>query len=310
MKDTNPSETFSTHVNRRKVSATFGVKPGSVKMNNALQIHIENHVAHVRLNRPEAHNAIDGAIMNGLLGFAQKMMEPGEVRVIVLSGNGRSFCAGLDMSSFAEMSSGELSGDSENVAQAMQDISAGGANRAQQIGWLWQEVPIPVIAAVQGAALGGGLNLALGADLRLVHPAAKLGFVEITWGLLPDMSASQSLRRLVTLDRMKELVFTGRKFSGEQALQYGLATELSDNPVDGALAMANTIASRNPDAIRAAKQLLNRCALVDVATGLAEEAATTRQLLGSANQLEAVTAQFEGRAPGFKSFPAWGQEER
>jgi len=156
-------------------------------MNDALQITIENHIAHLRLNRPEAHNAIDGPIMNGLLDFARSMMDPGEVRVIVLSGNGKSFCAGLDMSAFAEMSSGELSGDSENVAQAMQDISPGGANRAQQIGWLWQEVPVPVIAAVHGAALGGGLNLALGADLRLVHPAAKLGFVEITWGLLPDL---------------------------------------------------------------------------------------------------------------------------
>ena len=279
-------------------------------MNDALQITIENHIAHLRLNRPEAHNAIDGPIMNGLLDFARSMMDPGEVRVIVLSGNGKSFCAGLDMSAFAEMSSGELSGDSENVAQAMQDISPGGANRAQQIGWLWQEVPVPVIAAVHGAALGGGLNLALGADLRLVHPAAKLGFVEITWGLLPDMSATQSLRRLISLDRMKELVLTGRKFNGEQALQYGLATELSDKPVDDALAMAATIASHNPDAVRAAKQLLNRSALVDVATGLAEEAATTRQLLGSVNQLEAITAQFEGRAPKFESFPVRDQEKR
>lgn len=279
-------------------------------MSDALQITIENHIAHVRLNRPEAHNAIDGPIMNGLLDFARSMMDPNDVRAIVLSGNGKSFCAGLDMSAFAEMSSGELSGDSENVAQAMQDISPGGANRAQQVGWLWQEVPVPVIAAVHGAALGGGLNLALGADIRLVHPKAKLGFVEITWGLLPDMSATQSLRRLIALDRMKELVLTGRKFNGEQALQYGLATELCDNPVDDALALAATIASRNPDAVRAAKQLLNNSALVDVATGLAEEAATTRQLLGSANQLEAITAQFEGRAPKFEPLPCRGQEQR
>ena len=269
-------------------------------MNEALHISVDNHIAHVRLNRPDAHNAIDGSAMNALLDFARQMMQPGEVRVIVLSGNGKSFCAGLDMSAFADMSSGDLSGDSENVAEAMQDISPGGANRAQQVGWLWQEVPVPVIAAVQGAALGGGLNLALGADIRIVHPAAKLGFVEITWGLLPDMSASQSLRRLVGLDRMKELVLTGRKFSGEQALQYGLATELSDTPLADALAMAGTIAARNPDAVRAAKQILNNSGLVDVAAGLAEEAAATRQLRGSANQLEAITAQFEGRPPKFQ----------
>lgn len=268
-------------------------------MSDALQIEIENHIAHVQLNRPDSHNAIDGPIMNGLLDFARQMMQPGEVRVIVLSGNGKSFCAGLDMSSFAEMSSGDLSGDSTNVTEAMQDISRGGANRAQQVGWLWQEVPVPVIAAVQGAALGGGLNLALGADIRIVHPAAKLGFVEISWGLLPDMSASQSLRRLVGLDRMKELILTGRRFNGEQAQQYGLATELSETPVEEAMLMAATIAARNPDAVSAAKRILNNSALVDVAAGLAEEAAATRQLLGSPNQLEAIAAQFEGRAPDF-----------
>jgi enoyl-CoA hydratase/carnithine racemase len=255
----------------------------------------------VRLNRPDAHNAIDGPIMNGLLDFARGMLEePGDVRVIVLSGNGKSFCAGLDMSSFAEMASGDLSGDRDDVAQALEDISAGGANRAQQVGWLWQELPVPVIAAVQGAALGGGLNLALGADIRVVHPEARLGFVEITFGLLPDMSASQSLRRLVGLDRMKELVMTGRRFTGEEALRYGLATELSETPVETALEIAVQIAARNPDAVRAAKRVLNNSGLVDVAAGLAEEAAAMRGLLGTPNQLEAVTAQFEGRAPDFR----------
>ena len=269
-------------------------------MNDALDISIENHIAHVRLNRPDAHNAIDGAIMEGLLGFAQRMIEaPGEVRVIVLSGNGKSFCAGLDMSSFGEMVSGDLSSERADVAEALQDVSPGGANRAQQVAWLWQEVSVPVIAAVHGAALGGGLNLALGADIRIVHPAAKMGFVEITFGLLPDMSASQSLRRLVSLDRMKELVLTGRRFSGEDALQYGLATGLSATPVEEALAMAAQIAARNPEAVRAAKQVLNHSALVDVAVGLAEEAQAMRDLLGTPNQLEAITAQFEGRPPKF-----------
>lgn len=270
-------------------------------MTDALQISIENHVAHVRLNRPDAHNAIESGIMNGLLEFARSMADPGEVRAIVLSGNGKSFCAGLDMSAFAEMAGGDLSSERDDVQAAMDDISPGGANRAQQVGWLWQEVPIPVIAAIQGAALGGGLNLALGADIRVAHPASKLGFVEITWGLLPDMSASQSLRRLAPLDRIKELVMTGRKFSGEQALSYGLVTELSDTPLQDALAMAGTIALRNPDAVRAAKSLLNHSALVSVAEGLAEEASITQKLLGSANQLEAITAQFEGRAPDFQN---------
>ncbi len=269
-------------------------------MSDTLHIDTDNHVAHVRLNRPDAHNAIDGSIMSGLVDFAYEMMSPGDVRVIVLSGNGGSFCAGLDISSFAEMSSGELSSDSENVKHALRDLSPAGANRAQQIGWLWQEVPIPVITAVHGAALGGGLNLALGADVRIMHPAAKVGFVEINWGLLPDMSATQSLRRLVSLDRMKEMVLTGRRFTGIEAYQYGLATELSETPVDDALAMAATIAGKNPEAVRYAKQILNNSALVDVATGLREEASATQHLLGSPNQVEAITAYFEKRSPVFK----------
>ena len=268
-------------------------------MDKAIEVTIEDHVAHIQFNRPESHNSIESTLMNGMLDVASSMMNPGKVRAIVLSGKGRSFCAGLDMGAFAEMSSGDLSGDREDVQQAMEDISPGGANRAQQLGWLWQEIPIPVIAAVHGAVLGAGLNIALGADIRVAHPEAKMGFVEITWGLLPDMSASQSLRHLTTLDRMKELVMTGRKFNGAQALQYGLVTELSDTPVDDALAMARNIAAHNPEAVRAAKQLLNNAGVVDIASGLAEEASVTRGLLGSPMQLEAVTAKLEGRPARF-----------
>jgi len=269
-------------------------------MTEALEITRENHIAVVRLNRPDAHNAIESGIMNGLIDFAREMMSPGDIRVIVLAGNGKSFCAGLDMSAFGEMMSGDLDSSRADVSEALEDISPGGANRAQQLGWLWQETPIPVIAAVQGAALGGGLNLALGADIRIVHPEARLGFVEITWGLLPDMSATQSLRRVTSLDRAKELVLSGQKISGEQALDYGLATRLSDDPIAEAMLLAETIAGRNPDAVRAGKELLNNSALVDVPTGLAQEAGVTKRLLGSANQLEAISAQLEGRPGKFQ----------
>jgi enoyl-CoA hydratase/carnithine racemase len=195
------------------------------------------------------------------------------------------------------MLSGDLNADS--AAAAYDDLSQAGANYAQQIGWGWQELPIPVIAAVHGAALGGGLNMALGADIRIVHPETKMGFVEISFGLLPDMSATQSMRRLAALDRIKELVFTGRKFSGRQALEYGLATELSEDPLADALAMAATIARRNPDALRRAKLMLNNSALVSVREGLIEESDCSRQMIGSANQLEAVMSTFEKREPSF-----------
>ena len=196
------------------------------------------------------------------------------------------------------MLGGELTAD--NVEGAYDDLSAAGANRAQQLGWQWQEIDVPVIAAVHGAALGGGLNIALGADMRIVAPDAKLGFVEITWGLLPDMSATQSLRHLMTLDRMKELVLSGRRLSGEEALEYGLVTRLSDTPYETARELAVAIASHNPDAVRRGKRLLNEASLGSVRDGLIAESNASREMLGTPNQLEAVMARLEKREPEFE----------
>lgn len=266
-------------------------------MNEAVTLSIEAGIADLRLNRPDKMNAVDQGIMTGLHRALATLRNDGSLRVVVISGNGRGFCSGLDFSSFGDMLSGDLTSDS--VADAYDDLSPAGANRAQQLGWAWQELPVPVIAAVHGAALGGGLNIALGADIRIVHPETRMGFVEISFGLLPDMSASQSLRRLASLDRIKELIFTGRKFTGAQAYEYGLATELSEDPLATALDMAATIARRNPDALRAAKQMLNNSALVSVREGLLEESDCSRGLMGTPNQLEAVLSTFEKRDPCF-----------
>ena len=173
----------------------------------------------------------------------------------------------------------------------------------QRLGWGWQTLPVPVIAAIHGAAMGGGPNIALGADIRIVAPDATLGFVEVSYGLLPDMSATQSLRQQARLVRLKELVFTGRHFSGEQAYDYGLATELSEHPRLDALRMARVIAARNPDAIRAGKQLLNDNRHQSIREGLVAESNCSRQLIGTPNQLEAVMATLEGRPPGFTDSP-------
>ena len=266
-------------------------------MDDAVVLVVENGVADLRLNRPDKMNAVDEGIMTGLHEALATIRADNSIRVVVLSGNGKAFCSGLDFSNFGDMLSGDLNADS--AAEAYDELSPAGANYVQQIGWGWQELPIPVIAAVHGAAMGGGLNIALGADIRIVHPETKMGFVEITFGLLPDMSATQSMRRLATLDRIKELIFTGRKFTGAQALEYGLATELSDDPLTDALELAATIARRNPDAVRKAKQMLNNSALVSVREGLIEESDCSRQMIGTANQLEAVMSTFEKREPNF-----------
>jgi len=262
-----------------------------------ISLEIVEYIADIRLNRPEKRNAINRELMMSLITTAKQLKANKQLRAIVLSGNGEGFCAGMDFEIFTDMLGGEITADSS--AEGFEDLSEQGAYQGQQMGWLWQEIPVPVIAAVHGAAIGAGLNIALGADIRIVTPDAKLGFLEITWGFLPDTSATQSLRRLASLDRIKELIFTGRFFSGQEAYEYGLATELADSPRERALEMAKTIAGQNPDAIRRAKDMLNKLAFLSVEEGLALEAEHCRSLLGSPNQLEATAARFENRAPMF-----------
>ena len=259
----------------------------------------EGPIAHVLLNRPDKKNALDQGMFEGLREAARHVMDDASIRVVVLSGAGDSFSSGLDFSSFSDMAEGGLTADRDDVAEAARDLSPAGANAAQQIAWLWQEVPVPVIAAVSGAAFGGGFHIALGADVRFIAPDARIAFVEITWGLVPDLSGTQAIRRLMPLDRAKKLIFSGDTISGTQAVEWNLATELSDSPLEDAFALARTIADRNPDAVRAAKKLLNESALVPVAEGLANEFRASAGLMGGANQIEAVVSRLQKRPPEF-----------
>lgn len=269
-------------------------------MSERIQVSIDSHVAHVLLNRPEKKNALDGDMFEGLRTAALDLAKDASVRAVVLSGAGDSFCSGIDLSNFGAMASGELSEDSESVKAAVADKSADGANQAQQLAWLWQELPVPVIAAVTGVAYGGGLHIALGADIRIVAPDARLAFVEVTWGLVPDMSGTQAMRRLIPLDLAKKIVFTGETISGEQAVAYHLATETSDRPLEAAFALAKKIAERSPDAVRAAKKLLNQSGLIPLAEGLANEMAASGGLMGTRNQIEAVMSKLEKRTANFE----------
>lgn len=268
-------------------------------MEERVIVSIEDGIAHVRMNRPEKRNALDSGMFDGLLGAAKRLATDHSVRVVVLSGEGDAFCAGLDMASLGQMASGELDPESDSISEAVADVSAAGANRAQQLAWLWQELPVPVIAAVQGAAYGGGFHIALGADIRFIAADARIAFVEISWGLVPDLSGTQALRRLVPLDVAKKLIFSGEPISGARAVELHLGTEVSTTPLGDAFALARTIASRSPDAIRAAKKLLNESALVPVAEGLANEFQASAKLMGGRNQIEAVVAKLQKRPPEF-----------
>ncbi|MBV8592665.1 MAG: crotonase/enoyl-CoA hydratase family protein [Caulobacteraceae bacterium] len=268
-------------------------------MNDRVSIALADGVADVRLTRPDKMNALDEAMFEGLIAAGEGLASTRGLRAVVLSGEGRAFCAGLDMGNFARMASGERRGQSS----AGVDLAArthGLANRAQQVAWQWRQLPVPVIAAVHGVAFGGGFQIALGADMRFVAPNARLAVLEIKWGLVPDMAGTQLMRHLAREDVVRELTYTGRVFSGEEALAYGFATRVRADPRAEALAVAAEIAGRNPHAVRAAKRLLNAAVEVGPAEGLVHETREQLALIGSPNQAEAVRANLEQRTPVFQ----------
>lgn len=259
-------------------------------------VEIKDGVADVRLNRAEKYNALSPDMFKAIIDAGEQVAAAKDVRAVVLSGNGRGFCAGLDMTSFAGMADNTGSGDAAGGLLAKGD---GPENFAQRPAYVWKRMPVPVIAALHGVAYGGGAQIALGADIRIASPETKMSVMEIKWGLIPDMSLTQTLRDLVPLDVAKELTFTGRILSGEEAKEMGLVTKVSETPLEDALAMAEEIAGKSPDAIRAGKKLLDEAWHADERTGLELEAALQTQLIGTPNQVEAITANFEKRPPAF-----------
>ena len=263
-------------------------------MSDRMLVTTQDGVADVRMNRPDKLNALDQAMFEGLIETGKALATDTSLRAVVLSGEGRAFCAGLDFASFMGMA------QSERPSRGLLDRDTSVANFAQQAAWVWTELPVPVIAAVHGVAFGGGLQIALGADIRIVAPDAQFSVMEIKWGLIPDMSGTQTLRHLVRLDVAKELTFTGRIVRGSEAVSLGLATRVSEHPREDAMAMAREIASKSPDAIRAGKRLLNSANLVSVGEGLRLEESLQRGLIGGVNQIEAVQANMQKRAPQFQ----------
>ena len=269
-----------------------------------VQINLRGGVADVRLNRPEKMNALDDAMFRGIIDAGLQLRDDKTLRAVVLSGEGRAFCAGLDVSSFGAMAGNgdRPAADSEDGDRATRGLfskTGSAANRAQYSAWVWQDLPVPVIAAVHGVAYGGGFQIARGADLRIVAPDARLSVMEVKWGLVPDMSATQTLKNLVRLDIAKELAFTGRIISGSEAAELGLATQLSETPLEAAMEIAMEIASKSPDAIRASKRLFNETRELGIPEGFKLEERLQAGLIGSANQVEAVKANLEKRDPKF-----------
>lgn len=252
-------------------------------------ITVVDGVADVRLNRPDKMNALDPAMFSGIADAIAALEAMPGLRAVVLSGNGRAFCAGLDMGSMA-------GGGSGNRLDAR---SHGPANLPQHVAWGWRTLPVPVIAAAHGVALGGGFQILSGADIRIVHPATRMAVMELKWGLVPDMAGMALWRTTVRDDVLRELTYTAREFTGEEALRHGFVTHLSEDSLAQATELARAIAGRNPHAIRGAKRLINAMADGDAASVLQAESDEQLKVIRQPNQVEAVKANMEKRAPVF-----------
>lgn len=259
-------------------------------MSDRVSIVIDEGVADVRLTRADKMNALDPAMIEALAGAIDQLAGTPSLRAVVLSGEGRAFCAGLDMMAMA----GLAGSDFEIMAR-----THGPANIFQQVCWGWRTLAAPVIAAVHGVAFGGGLQLMSGADIRIARPDTRLSVMEMKWGIVPDMAGFALWRGTVRADVLRELTYTAREFSGEEAVGFGFATRTADEPRAEALALAREIAARNPEAIRAAKRLANLSAEGDAASILLAESQEQGALIGRSNQMEAVAAGMQKRVPRF-----------
>ncbi len=261
-------------------------------MDGHIAIEIHGGIADVRLARAAKKNALNEGMFQELASTGARLAVEAGLRAVVLSGEGDAFCAGIDISLLERFAAADLPPLAERIH--------GMTNGFQQSVWTWRELPVPVIAAIHGVAFGGGFQLTLGADMRIAAPNAQFSIMETRWGLVPDMAGTLLMRNLARDDVIRELTYTARTFSAQEALSYGFVTHIHENPHANAMAVAADIARRSPDAIRAVKRLLNK-AVEYGATGelLLGESQAQEKLLGSANQREAVRANLERRPPRF-----------
>ncbi|MCO4824512.1 MAG: crotonase/enoyl-CoA hydratase family protein [Amylibacter sp.] len=264
-------------------------------MYERLEIEIKDHVAEVRLNRPEKKNALDAIFFEELAAAGEELQGNDDIRAVVMYGNGGCFCAGIDTSALMQFAS-DIEGMRAELAQRTEGDRG---NKFQRPTVAWQELKVPVIAAIEGVAFGAGIQLALAADFRFAARDAKMAIMEAKWGIIPDMGISQSLPQLMRADQAKELIMTGRILDAEEAHSLGLVTYLADDPIAEARKMAADLAARSPDSIQNSKTL------VDELWGagrdqLVLEGELQSKIIGYPHQMETVMAQMQKRAPVYK----------
>lgn len=257
----------------------------------------ENGIVDVRLNRPEKYNALNLDMFDAISEAGESLKANKDLRVIVLSGEGKGFCAGLDMMSVMSEPDGVIGKNGERFKPQKGEQ----ANFFQKPAYVWSEQKVPVIAALHGAAYGGGFQIAMGADMRVARNDTRLSIMEIKWGLIPDMSAMATLPDIISMSVAKELTYTGRIVEADEALHLGLVNKKVDDHLASAFELAELIASKSPDAIRTDKLLIEKAWNLEAKQAMALETKLQQQVMGKENQMEAVMANMQNRAPKFKS---------
>ena len=256
---------------------------------------LEDGIADVRLIRADKMNALDAAMWSALAEAVDDLKARQGLRVVILSGEGRAFCAGLDLSSLSD----DRDPGASSAGGSLSDRTRGIANNAQYAAWGWREIPVPVIAAVHGVAFGAGSQIMAAADIRFVHPETRIAIMEMKWGLVPDVAGMALWRTQVADDVLREMIYTNRQFNGAEAKAMGFATHVSADPLAAALELARVIANKSPHAVRGAKRLCNMLADADDATILQAESVEQAKVIRTPNQMEAVMAEMQKRKPVF-----------
>ena len=270
-------------------------------MTKRVQLIVDQHVAHVELTNGAKMNALDKTMFDELIEVGIQVKTDADIRAVVLSGEGGNFCGGLDISLFNNVVQGkslEISNDPD--VTTLTQRTHGIFNKVQAVVWQWRELNVPVIAAIEGVALGGGFQIALGADMRYTAPDSQFSIMEIKWGIVPDMGGTQLMRHLANEDIVRELMYTGRSFGAQEAKNYGFVTRVHETPLEHAFEVAENIVRRNPEAINACKEILNQAAYTDIQQGMLKESQSQDRIVGSPNQIEAAMAMIEKREPEFK----------
>ena len=250
-----------------------------------VDLSIRDNIAFVTLNRAEKRNALDMTMFKTIDNISRQLRKNREIRAVIVQANGEDFCSGLDVKSVLSKKSSAMS--------LLAKWLPGQANLAQRVSYNWRKIPVPVIMVIHGRCWGGGLQIALGADFRFASPDASFSIMEGKWGLIPDMGGNLALRELVSKDVALKLTMTAEVVPAQQALDYGLITLVSDEPLEQARELVAQIIERSPDAVGATKKLYHQNWFKADWLMLAKESYYQVKILMGKNQKRAVRKQLK-----------------